>query len=74
MRSTIFDSGHTERVQRRPEDDEVSGPMKSMRLRQIGAVRVSPDGLYPRTPHLPQEPKILQDVMDRMTGWLGEHV
>ncbi len=30
--------------------------------------------VYPRTPHAPQEPKFLLDVMERHTSWVDQHV
>jgi len=30
--------------------------------------------VYPRTPHVPQEPKLLHDVMVRTVQWMDRHV
>jgi dipeptidyl aminopeptidase/acylaminoacyl peptidase len=30
--------------------------------------------VYPRTPHVPQEPKLYLDVMSRTLAWFVEHV
>jgi len=39
--------------------------------RQGGTVRMV---VYPRTPHIPQEPKLYQDVMIRSIDWLDRFV